>query len=86
MQLQEVHYHMQVVVEVQQDQELKVQLVLVELVEQQVLDPLGALALQRLGPEVARQAGELLRQRQHQRTEGVQRGCAGVKRGWEQRV
>ena len=37
MQFQEVIYHMQVVVEVQQDQELKVQLVLVELVEQVVL-------------------------------------------------
>ena len=35
----------------------------VELVQQQVLDPLRALALQRLGPEIPREAGQLLGER-----------------------
>mmetsp|Transcript_53698 Transcript_53698/g.159013 ORF Transcript_53698/g.159013 Transcript_53698/m.159013 type:complete len:212 (+) Transcript_53698:1467-2102(+) len=37
---------------------------LVELVQQQVLDPLGPLRLERLGPQVAREVGELLGERE----------------------
>ena len=54
-----------------------------ELVQQQILDTLGTLALQRFGPQVAREVGELLRERQHhhlehelQRKEGVVLGAA----------